>query len=154
MTNLLINATWVGKRVLFASKNNKAVDVVETRVNALGPTPVLLRVGAQASYQVGLAEYLLSLLSSATTDAQREDYAEAEATHEHLLAEHSSLAEELQAFVDLRNDTDRREQRAEKARRELDPQALCPSVRYKCPSDKRISAVCHGGGEAGGSKPG
>jgi hypothetical protein len=48
VTNLLINAAWMGKRVLFASKNNKAVDVVETRVNALGPRPILLRVGARA----------------------------------------------------------------------------------------------------------
>jgi hypothetical protein len=29
--------------VLFASKNNKAVDVVEARVNNLGPRPILLR---------------------------------------------------------------------------------------------------------------
>ena len=39
VTNLLANAAWAGKRVLFASKNNKAVDVVETRVNALGAAP-------------------------------------------------------------------------------------------------------------------
>ena len=32
-----------GEGVLFASKNNKAVDVVEARVNNLGPRPILLR---------------------------------------------------------------------------------------------------------------
>ena len=42
VTSLLINAAFQGKRVLFASKNNKAVDVVEDRVNALGSRPVLL----------------------------------------------------------------------------------------------------------------
>ena len=36
VTNLLVNAAWTGKSVLFTSKNNKAVDVVDTRVNALG----------------------------------------------------------------------------------------------------------------------
>ena len=48
VTNLLINAAWQGKKVLFASKNNKAVDVVETRVNSLGNRPVLLRLGSKA----------------------------------------------------------------------------------------------------------
>lgn len=33
VTNLLVNAAWRGMKVLFASKNNKAVDVVEVRVN-------------------------------------------------------------------------------------------------------------------------
>ena len=36
VTNLLVNAAWRGMKVLFASKNNKAVDVVEARVNGLG----------------------------------------------------------------------------------------------------------------------
>jgi hypothetical protein len=47
VTNLLINAAWRGKRVLFASKNNKAVDVVEVRVNDLvDGRPALFRLGA------------------------------------------------------------------------------------------------------------
>ena len=36
VTNLLITAAWQKKNILFASKNNKAVDVVETRVNSWG----------------------------------------------------------------------------------------------------------------------
>jgi hypothetical protein len=52
--SILVNAARQGKTVLFASKNNKAVDVVETRVNALGPRPVLLRLGAN-QYQSRLA---------------------------------------------------------------------------------------------------
>ena len=44
VTSLLINAAWRGTRVLFASKNNKAVDVVDSRINALGPRPVLMEV--------------------------------------------------------------------------------------------------------------
>ena len=60
VTSILVNAARQGRTVLFASKNNKAVDLVETRVNALGPRPVLLRLGAK-QYQRGLAEYLVSL---------------------------------------------------------------------------------------------
>ena len=54
VTNLLVNAAWSGKGVLFASKNNKAVDVVETRVNALGPRPILLRVVRRPTKSVWL----------------------------------------------------------------------------------------------------
>ncbi len=47
VTNMLVNAAWRGMKVLFASKNNKAVDVVEARVNGLGNRPVLLRLGSK-----------------------------------------------------------------------------------------------------------
>ena len=39
VTSLLANMAWQGGSVLFASKNNHAVDVVESRVNDLGPFP-------------------------------------------------------------------------------------------------------------------
>src|SRR5262249_45986907 len=84
VTNLLANAAWSGRRVLFASKNNKAVDVVETRVNALGPRPILLRVGAQA-HQARLAECVLALLSATTTPSEREEFEEARRIHDGLL---------------------------------------------------------------------
>lgn len=127
VTNLLINAAWSGKRVLFASKNNKAVDVVETRVNALGPRPVLLRVGAQA-YQVRLAEYVLAFMSSTTTTDEREEFDHAKATQERLLAEYARLNNETQRFVSLRNDIDRLEQLAEDARRLLGSGLFARSV--------------------------
>lgn len=118
VTNLLINAAWSGKRVLLASKNNKAVDVVETRVNALGPRPILLRLGAQ-SYQLRLAEYVLALLSSVTTDTEREEFTEAKNAHERIVGELRGIAAETQRFVDRRNDVDRLEQEAEEPRRRL-----------------------------------
>ena len=49
VSTILLNAAFRGTSVLFASKNNKAVDVVEQRVNALGPRPVLLRLGSRSS---------------------------------------------------------------------------------------------------------
>lgn len=48
VTDLLINIAWNGNSVLFSSKNNKAVDVVETRINSLCERPFLLRLGATA----------------------------------------------------------------------------------------------------------
>ncbi len=118
VTNLLINAAWRGKRILFASKNNRAVDVVETRINALGSRPVLLRVGGQ-SYQIRLAEYVLSLMSSTTTPAEKEEFAHAKAVHERLLTQHEQLATDTQKLIDLRNEIDRLEQVAEVARDQL-----------------------------------
>jgi len=80
VTSILVNAARQGKTVLFASKNNKAVDVVETRANALGPRPVLLRLGANL-YQSGLAEYLVSLLAATATADDHARYRECEAIH-------------------------------------------------------------------------
>ncbi|MBT9159737.1 MAG: ATP-dependent RecD-like DNA helicase [Dehalococcoidia bacterium] len=127
VTNLLINAAWAGKRVLFASKNNKAVDVVETRVNALGPRPILLRVGAQA-YQARLAEYVLALLSSTTTPSEREDFAEAKAAHERLIGEYRRLNDETARLIELRNTVDRLEQAVEDARRRLGPKLFASAA--------------------------
>ena len=70
VTSLLLNSAWLGKKVLFASKNNKAVDVVGTRVNSLGNRPVLLRLGAK-DYQASLAENLTQLLSRKPADDVR-----------------------------------------------------------------------------------
>ena len=120
VTNLLVNAAWAGKRVLFASKNNKAVDVVETRVNALGPRPILLRVGAQA-YQARLAEYVLALLSATTTMSERQDFDEAKAAHGRLVSEFHQLGEETVRLIESRNAVDRLEQAAEDARHRLGP---------------------------------
>ncbi len=119
VTNLLVNAAYSGKRVLFASKNNQAVDVVETRVNALGSRPILLRVGAQKAYQARLAEYVLNLLSSTTTATEKEDFADKKGNQDRLLAERKRLSEEVNKLVQLRNDVDFRERETEEARQHL-----------------------------------
>lgn len=118
VTSILINAAWQGKTVLFASKNNKAVDVVETRVNALGPRPVLLRLGAD-QYRNQLAQYLLSLLAATATESDRDRYQEYEIIHYKLRQRSDSLDAELNAFVALRNELDQLEQRVENTRNVL-----------------------------------
>ncbi|MFB9147096.1 AAA domain-containing protein [Halomonas alkalicola] len=118
VTNLLINAAWQGKRVLFASKNNKAVDVVETRVNSLGPRPILLRVGSQ-QYQTRLAEYLLSMLSTTATAEDQENYREAYTSHRRIEERLIQLDKDTQQLISLRNQVDALEQAAEQVRQEL-----------------------------------
>lgn len=123
VTSILVNATWQGKTVLFASKNNKAVDVVETRINALGPRPSLLRLGAN-EYQTRLAEYLVSLLGSATSENDRERYREYEAIHATLQQRASTLDGELQQLVILRNEVDQLEQQIETIRQSVGDQVF------------------------------
>ncbi len=130
VTNLLVNAAWVGKRILFASKNNKAVDVVETRINALGSRPILLRVGSQA-HQVKVAEYLLALLSATTTDSEKQEFEEAQRIHRDLVAHHERLASEAERLVALRNHVDQLDRASEPARQILGPElfAKAESIR-------------------------
>lgn len=123
VTNLLVNAAWMGKRVLFASKNNKAVDVVEQRVNNLGPRPVLLRLGSQ-QYQTALAEYLIALLSATTSESDEEEYAECQARHEQLKTRLDATSEKMERLVELRNRTDNLDRVIETLREQIGDQAL------------------------------
>jgi len=123
VTSILVNAAWQGKTVLFASKNNKAVDVVEARVNAIGPRPALLRLGTN-QYQSRLAQYLVSLLAATSTTDDQRHYGEYEAAHIELKQRSDVLDAELEDLVALRNDVDRLEQRAERLRHDLGEEAF------------------------------
>lgn len=118
VTNLLVNAAWRGQRVLFASKNNKAVDVVEQRVNNLGPRPVLLRLGSN-QYQGHLAEYLMALLAATATEEDRLHYNEAKERHDSLMAKLDLAQQEVDTLVERRNRVDSLEQSVEDIRAEL-----------------------------------
>ncbi|MDY0054984.1 MAG: AAA domain-containing protein [Methyloversatilis sp.] len=108
VTNLLVNAAWRGMKVLFASKNNKAVDVVEARVNGLGNRPVLLRLGSK-EYQAKLASYLGAMLSGHVSEDDRVSYEEGLTRHRQL-AEKLAHLEHLQSrTLAIRNEVDRME---------------------------------------------
>lgn len=106
VTNLLVNAAWRGMRVLFASKNNKAVDVVEARVNGLGNRPVLLRLGSQ-EYQAKLASYLGAMLSGHVSEDDRVSYEEGLARHRQLADKLTRLDRLQQRTLAARNEADR-----------------------------------------------
>lgn len=118
VTSILINAAWKGKKVLFASKNNKAVDVVETRVNGFGSRPILLRVGAN-QYQTKLAEYLSTLLSATVTEQDKYDYGKLETESIELRQNYKGLESEIQNLLNLRNEADTLEQDAEEFRKKV-----------------------------------
>ena len=115
VTSLLVNAAWSGTKVLFASRNNKAVDVVEERVNDLGPRPVLLRLG-NPDHHLKLAEYVTRLLSAKTSAEDIADYKVAESRLKELRSRFQDLEAQLGDVVKLRNQTDRLDRAAEPAR--------------------------------------
>lgn len=120
VTDLLVNCAWHNKRVVFASKNNKAVDVVETRINALGSRPILLRVGSRA-YQTRLAEYLMGLLSATVTQEDRQEFDEYCKDQEYLEQQLKKLDMDIEKVVNLRNTVDELERDTEEARDLLPP---------------------------------
>lgn len=118
VTNLLINAAWQGKKVLFASKNNKAVDVVEIRVNNLGNRPVLLRMGS-GQYHTKLAEYLMGLLTSTSSDHDKEEFELDTQRYKKLEEKYLQLDKEENKLIRLRNETDELDQAVEKIRKDV-----------------------------------
>ncbi len=118
VTALLMNAAWSRQRVLFASKNNKAVDVVEERANSFGPRPIILRLGND-EHRRALASYLPALLGAKTTAEDKASYERHLDIHHTLLAEMESQGKKLERIVSLRNQTDYLEQRTERVRNTL-----------------------------------
>lgn len=105
VSSIISNAAWKGQRVLFASKNNKAVDVVEARVNSLGSRPVLMRTGANQN-QEKLAAHIDQLLTATSTIDDEHRYSEAKRVLDRMESEELQLSRHVQALVDLRNRTD------------------------------------------------
>lgn len=117
VTNLIVNAVYNKQTVLFSSRNNKAVDVVNERVNALSNRQVMLRLGQ--TFQVTLSDYLSSLLSARPSDNDEARYDNARAIHEALTEKLKTLKNAEQALVSLRNQVDGFEAALESVREEL-----------------------------------
>lgn len=111
VTNLLVNSAWAGKSVLFTSKNNKAVDVVDTRVNALGSRPIMLRIGG-SQYAPHLAEVIEDLLSYSADQTDKQEYERYRALYGEKIGAYNELKKKKNAVVALRNRADHMEQKA------------------------------------------
>jgi hypothetical protein len=100
--HMILNAVHQGSRVLFVSKNNQAVDVVEQRVNALTPIPGILRVGS-GEYNTRLAQYLLDLLSDACSEDKVLELEDLQQNHEEYSLELKALDAEANRLITSRN---------------------------------------------------
>ena len=118
VTELLVNAAWRGQKVLFASKNNKAVDVVEARVNGLGTRPILLRMGSN-EYQGKLITYLTNLLSSTASADDQSSYDENLQYHNNLIDEFEKIQSHITETMNLRNTVDLLERKIVNLREKL-----------------------------------
>lgn len=119
VTNLLINAAWQKKRVLFASKNNKAVDVVESRVNNIGTRPILLRLGGRGDYQDQLVTHLSNLLSTTVDQQDEHDFDDRKNEFEDIHAELLNIDSQINDLVSLRNAVDELDRDIEGIRNDL-----------------------------------
>ena len=115
VTSLLANMAFQGESVLFSSKNNHAVDVVEARVNGLGPFPLLLRLGKE-EHHVKVAQNLASSLAESVNADAEARYAWLHRAHEEDRARFAAVRSEIAAAVNLRNAVDELERAAEPAR--------------------------------------
>ena len=92
-----------GKRVLFTSKNKKAVDVVEARVADLAANPLMIRTGRRAGdrdLRHELAQRLATMLSLRPLQDDNRKYDELRARYEELQGQESALWAELQTIRD------------------------------------------------------
>jgi very-short-patch-repair endonuclease len=129
VTAIIVNAAYHGLKVLFASKNNKAVDVVEERVNGLAARPVLMRLGGRTPRE-GTADQLASVLSvrsNASERAAADKAGQEVARIGKALAELDSSIERLRL---ARNQTDAAEQKAEAARHLLSPEIFADQTDF------------------------
>ena len=115
VTSVLANLAWQESSVLFSSKNNHAVDVVESRVNDLGPYPLLLRLGKE-EHHVRIAQHLTSWLAESASPDASSRYAWLARAHEQDRARFAAVQQEISSVVSLRNEVDELERVSEPAR--------------------------------------
>lgn len=99
VANLIINLSHKGKNAVFSSKNNKAVDVVEQRTNALGERPIMIRLGGNRDFSK-IADYLRRLLHAPQpTPAQQQEFNSAKRQYEALLSDKARIVKQQEQVL-------------------------------------------------------
>ncbi len=101
--SLVADAYIHGRRVLFTSKNNKAVEVVEDRVNALAENPLMIRTGSfvgksKRNLRHELAQRLIAMLALRPPQDGQHKYEELKARYEELQNQEDGLWKELETI--------------------------------------------------------
>ncbi len=131
VTTILANAYLRGQRVLFTSRNHKAVDVVQDRLNSLCGYPLAIRAGSKRGDRNLKSELLAFLTQMLSLNANQEDYDaenEARQAYEALLDQRDALWAQMEATRQARNRVDQCDQIIEAAGTRLPDevwQALC-----------------------------
>lgn len=120
VTDLLVNAAWNGKSALFSSKNNKAVDVVEARVNALSKKPAILRLRSNMA-QAHLADIVEGLLLTAPSAENRKELEFYQSEYSAMLEKMEELKKKKASIIDARNQIDSLERMYCSVRNRVEP---------------------------------
>lgn len=103
ITNFAVNAIMNHQSILIVSKNNKAIDVVEQRINSLTDMPALLRLGNN-SYANRLTEYITILLCNKGGNAA--ELQEARCRFLEAYKENEKIITQIKGLVSQRNVVD------------------------------------------------
>ena len=99
VANLIVNVFHKGKNAVFSSKNNKAVDVVEQRTNALGERPIMIRLGGNRDFSQ-IADYLRRLLyAPQPTPAQQQEFNSAKRQYDILLSDKARIIKRQEQVI-------------------------------------------------------
>jgi very-short-patch-repair endonuclease len=115
VTSLLANQAWLESSVLFSSKNNHAVDVVEARTNDLGPYPLLLRLGKE-EHHARVAQHLTSGLAETTPPDAVARHEWLERAYRQDCQRFDGVQRQIAEVMSLRNAADEAERACEPAR--------------------------------------
>ena len=103
VANLIVNLAHKGKNAIFSSKNNKAVDVVDQRTNALGDRPIMIRLGGNRDFSY-IADYLRRLLHAPQpTLAQQQEFNSAKQRYERLLSDKARIIKQQEQVIQSSN---------------------------------------------------
>lgn len=136
ITNFVINAVIDGKNVLVVSKNNKAVDVVEQRINALTKQTSFLRLGSN-KYATRLTEFITSILTNKVESGIKREIKEAKQELYAINDMIQGTQKRIKDFVDIRNQVDLLEQEVFQFRG--DCHELFDDTRLGCLSNLQIA---------------
>lgn len=107
VASIVINAAKNGQRVLVASKNHKAVDVVEERLNQFVNRPFIIRLGRRGAddrnIQQELIQYLNSLLGTAPDRQINEQLNQIQQELQGLFNIRKSLIQNIEDYRTYRN---------------------------------------------------
>ena len=95
---------------MFSSRNNKAVDVVDKRVNELSTRPCLLRIGG-TQHAARLAEIVEGFLNSSATLQDQSDLKSLQQQYDDLVTREQTLKKQREKIVQNRNALDEMEKR-------------------------------------------
>ena len=99
VVSMIADAYMRGESVLFTSKNNKAVDVVEDRVSSLSTSPLMIRTGNKVgdrNLRQELSNRLASMLAFQPSDFDRQEYKDLRVRYKVSQSQQGELWSELQ----------------------------------------------------------